>query len=109
MKIGAVHLTILRFADDIILLGKREDELQMMMHDWNWNKVGLKVNITKTKGMANRPTTIKVEDDLLENVHSYTYFGNLVTIEGNHGKKISRRLGIAWSNFEKLEKYLRLQ
>jgi len=40
-------------------------------------------------------------------MNSYTYLGNLVTIEGNHEKEIStsRRLGIAWSNFEKLDKY----
>jgi len=73
------------------------------MHDLNCesNKVGLKMNKTKTKVMANRPTTIKVEDDLLENVTGYTYLGNLVTNEGNHEKEISRRLGIAWSNFDK--------
>ena len=69
-------------------------------------KVGLKVNKTKTKVTANRSTTTKIDDDHLENVNSYRYLGNLVTIEGDQEQEISRRLGIAWCNFGKLDKYL---
>jgi len=38
--------------------------------------------------MENRPTTIKIDDDSLENVNSYTYLGNFVTIEGHHNKRL---------------------
>jgi len=57
------------------------------MHDLvqESRKLGLKVNKTKTKVMESRPTTIKIDDDHLENVSSYTYLGN-------HEQGISRRL-----------------
>jgi len=60
-----------RFADGIVLFGKSEAELQVqeMMHDLNCEsnvELGLKINKTKIKVMANRSTTIKVKYDHLD-------------------------------------------
>ena len=57
IKIARRNITNLRYADDIILMAEREDELKslLMRVKEESEKVGLKLNIQKTKIMASGP------------------------------------------------------
>ena len=59
IKIARRSITILRYADDTILIGQREEELKslLMKVKEESEKVGLKLNIPKMKTMASSPFT----------------------------------------------------
>ena len=59
IKTAGRHVNNLRYADDTILMAEREEELKslLMKVKEESEKVGLKLNIQKTKIMASGPTT----------------------------------------------------
>ena len=56
IKIAGRNINNLRYADDTTLMAEREEELMMKVKEES-EKVGLKLNIQKTKIMASRPIT----------------------------------------------------
>ena len=106
--VGEAHLTNLRFADDIVLIAKSTGEPQQMMNDLTResSRVGLNVNKAKTKIMSKTPASININNQPLGNVTNYPYLGNLVSVDGDHEPEVARRIGLAWNNFKKLDKYL---
>src|ERR1700742_812031 len=80
ININGKFLNHLHFADDIILIAANLDQLQTMMNQLQQesSKIGLKMNLSKTKVMANidDDAVIKVGDDVIERVDSYIYFGH---------------------------------
>ena len=77
ININGKFLNHLRFADDIILIAADLDQLQTMMNQLHQesSKIGLKMNLSKTKVMTNidDDAVIKVGDDVIERVDSYIY------------------------------------
>ena len=57
IKIARRNINNLRYADDTILMAESEEELKMMKVKEESEKVGLKLNIQKTKNMASGPIT----------------------------------------------------
>ena len=59
-----LHINNLRYADDTTLMAESEEELQslLMKVKEESEKVGLKLNIQKTKIMASSPTLISIRD-----------------------------------------------
>ena len=59
IKIARRHINNLRFADDTILMAESEEELKSLLMNVKGEseKVGLKLNIQKTKTMASSPIT----------------------------------------------------
>ena len=64
----------------------------------------LTINASKTKVMANRPTNIKVNNTILEQVPCYKYLGSYVNPENTLDKEINVRIGRAWGQYNKLKK-----
>ena len=74
IKIFGRHISNLRYADDTTLMAESEEELKsllMKVKEEN-EKVGLKLNIQKTKIMASGPiTSWQINDKIMETVRDY--------------------------------------
>ena len=77
VKIDGEFLSNLRFADDICLCTETPQELQQMLQELSdeSSRMGLKMNIAKTKVMIVDNTPINVKNVLIENVQGYVYLG----------------------------------
>ena len=73
MKIDGEFLSHLRFADDILLCTETPQELQQMLQELSdeSRRMGLKMNIAKTKVMVVDNTPIYVSNVLIGNVQGY--------------------------------------
>ena len=78
IKIARRNINNLRYADDITLMAESEEELKslMMKVKEKSQRVGLKLNIQKTKIMASGPiTSLKIDGETVETVSDYVFFG----------------------------------
>ena len=81
----------LRYADDIILMGGSEEELEsfLMKVKAESEKAGLKLNIQKPKIMASGPiTSWKIDGETMETVRDFIFLGSKITAEGHCSHKI---------------------
>ncbi|XP_063635113.1 uncharacterized protein LOC134805838 [Cydia splendana] len=108
ININGEYITHLRFADDIVVMAKSMEELSMMLDDLNRvsQRVGLKMNMDKTKLMSNAnvvPIPVSVGNSVLEVVDSYIYLGQVVQLgRSNFEKEVNRRIQLGWAAFGKL-------
>ena len=88
-------LTRSRYADDTILMAESEEELKsllMKVKEEN-EKVGLKLNIQKTKIMASSAiTSWEIDGETMETVADFILGGSKVTADGDCSHEIKRRL-----------------
>ena len=91
-KIARRNINNLRYADDTTLMAEREEELKsvLMKVKEESEKVGLKLNIQKTKIMASGPITSWQIDG--ETVADFIFLGSKITADGDCGHEIKRRL-----------------
>ena len=85
----------LRYADDTTLMAEREEKLKsfLMKVKEESEKVGLKLNIQKTKIMASRPiTSWQIDGETVENVADFIFLGSKITADGDCSHEIKRRL-----------------
>ena len=76
----------LRYADDTTLMAENEEELKslMMKVKVESEKVGLKLNIQKTKIMASGPiTSWEIEGETVETVSDFIFLGSKITTDGD--------------------------
>ena len=100
MKIDGEFVSNLRFADDIFLRTETPQKLQQMLQELSdeSRRMGLKMNIAKTKVMVVDNTPINVNNVLIENVQGYVYLGQHYSLkENNQGKEIQRRIMAGWA------------
>ena len=107
ININGKYLSHLRFADDIVLMTVDLDEAQIMLQQLNEEsrKVGLKMNLSKTKIMINidDDRDIKIGDTIIERVDSYVYLGHKLKLGlDNQTAEVKRRIGLGWAAFGKL-------
>lgn len=114
INIHGVFLSHLRFADDIVLFAETLEELQVMVESLYHAslKIGLKMNMSKTKVMTNISSesipTIMVGNEVLEVVEQYVYLGHILSFDKTHQRKeISRRIQLGWAAFNKLADILK--
>ena len=77
-KIARRNIKNLRYADDITLMAEREKELKslLMKMKEKSEKVGLKLNIQKTKIMASGPiTSWEIDGEIVETVSGFIFWG----------------------------------
>ena len=92
IKIARRNINNLRYADDTTLKAESEEELKsfLMQVKAESEKVGLKLNIQKTKIMAFSPNTLWQIDG--ETVADFIFWGSKITANGDYSHKIKRRL-----------------
>ena len=92
IKIAGRNINNLRYADDTILMAESEEELKclLMKVKEESEKVGLKLNIQKTKIMASSPFTSWEIDG--ETVADFIFLGSKITADGDCSHEIKRRL-----------------
>ena len=92
LKIVGRNISSLRYADDTTLMAESKEELKslLMKVKEESEKVGLKLNIQKTKIMASGPITSWQIDG--ETVADFIFLGSITTVEGDCSHEIKRRL-----------------
>ena len=92
IKIAGRNIKNLRYADDTTLMAESEEELKslLMKEKVESEKVGLKLNIQKTKIMASGPITSWEIDG--ETVSDFIFLGSKISADGDCSHEIKRRL-----------------
>ena len=94
IKIARKNINNLRYADDTTLRAESEEELKsLLMKVKESEKVGLKLNIQKTKIMTSSPiTSWQIEGETVQTVADFTFGGSKITADGDCSHEIKRRL-----------------
>ena len=95
IKIARRNINNLTYADDTTLTAESEEELKslLMQVKEESEKVGLKLNIQKTKIMASGPmTSWQIDGETVETVADFIFLGPKITADGDCSHEIKRRL-----------------
>ena len=95
IKIATRNINNLRHADDTILMAESEEELKslLMKVKEESKKVGLKLNIQKTKIMTSSPiTSWEIDGETVETVADFIFQGSKITADGDRSHEIERCL-----------------
>ena len=95
IKIARRNISHLRYVDDTTLMAESEEELKslLMKVKVESEKVGLKLNIQKTKIVASGPTTSwEIDGEIVETVSDFIFGGSKITADGDCSHEIKRRL-----------------
>ena len=91
IKITRRNINNLRYADDTTLMAESEEELKilLMKEKEESEKVGLKLNIQKTKIMASGPiTSWKIDGETVETMADLIFEGSKITADGDCSHEI---------------------
>ena len=97
IKIARRNINNLRYADDTTLMAESEEELKslLMKVEEETEKVGLKLNIQKTKIMASGPiTSWEIDGETVETVADFIFLGSKITADGDCSHEIKRRYSL---------------
>ena len=95
IKIAGRNINNLSYADDTTLMAESEEELKslLMKVKVESEKVGLKLNIQKTKIMASGPiTSWQINGETVETVAGFIFLGSKITADGDCSHEIKRCL-----------------
>ena len=95
IKIAGRNINNLRYADDTTLMAESEEELKSLLRKVKEEseKVGLKLNIQKTKIMASSPiTSWEIDEETVETVSDFIFLGSKITADGDCSHEIKRCL-----------------
>ena len=93
IKIARKNTNNLRYADDTILMAESEEELKSLLTKVKEDseKVGLKLNIQKTKIMASGPNTSwEVDEEAVEKFQTFIFGGSKITADGDCNHEVGR-------------------
>ena len=95
IKTARRNINNLRYADDTTLMAESEEELKslLMKVEEENEKVGLKLNIQKTKIMVSGPIiSWQIDGETVETVSDFIFLGPQITADGDCSHEIKRRL-----------------
>ena len=95
IKTAGRNIHNLRYADDTTLMAESEEELKslLMKVKEESEKVGLKVDIQKTKIMASGPiSSWQIDGETMETVRDFIFLGSKITVDGDFSHEIKRCL-----------------
>ena len=95
IKISRRNINKLRYADDTTLMAESAEELKglLMKVKEESEKVGLKLNIQKTKIMASGPITLwEIDGETVETVSDFIFLDSKITADGDCSHEIKRHL-----------------
>ena len=95
IRIVGRNISNLKYADDTTLNAESEEELKSLLIKVKEEseKVGLKLNIQKTKIMASGPiTSWRIDKETMETVRDFIFFGSQITADSDCSHEIKRHL-----------------
>ena len=95
IKIAGANVNNVRYSDDTTLMAESDKELKslLMKVKEESEKVGLKLNIPKTKIMASGPmTSWQIDGETVETVSDFIFLGSKITADGDCSHEIIRCL-----------------
>ena len=95
IKIARRNINNLRYADDTTLMAESEEELKslLMKVKEESEKVGLKLNIQKTKIIASGPNTSwQIDGETVETVSDFIFGGSKITVDGDCSHEMKKHL-----------------
>ena len=110
IKIAGRNVNNLRYADDATLMAESEEELKslLMKVKEESEKVGLKLNIQKTKIMASSPIiSWEIDEERVETVADFILGGPQITAHGDSSHEIKRHLLLGRKAMTKLDSILK--
>ena len=110
IKISGRNINNLRYADDTTLMAEIREELNslLMKVKEESEKVGLKLNIQKTKIMASSPiTSWQIDGETVETVADFIFGGSKITADGDCSHEIKRCLLLARKVMTNLDRILK--
>ena len=110
IKIVRRNINNLRYADDTILMVEKEKELKslLMKVKEESEKVGLKLNIQKTKIMASGPiTSCQIDGETVGKVADFIFLGSKITADSDCSHKIKRGLLLGRNTMTSLDSILK--
>ena len=112
IKIVGRNINNLRYADDNTLMAESEEELKslLMKLKEESEKVGLKLNIQKTKIMASGPTTSwEIDGETMETVSDFILGGSKITADGDCSHEIKRCLLLGRKSYDQPRQHIQKQ
>ena len=110
IKIARRNINNLRYADDTTLMAESKEELKslLMKVKEKSEKVGLKLNIQKTKIMASGPiTSWQINGETVETVSDFIFLGSKITADGDCSHEIKRHLLLGGKTMTNLDNVLK--
>ena len=110
IKVAKRNVNNLRYADDTTLMAESEEELKSLLMKVNKEseKVGLQLNIQKTKIMASGPiTSWEIDGETVETVTDFILKGSKITADGDCSHKIKRLLFLGTKAMTNLDSVLK--
>ena len=108
IKIAGRNINNLRYADDTTLMAEREEELNsLLLKIKESEKVGLKLNIQKTKIRASGPVTLWEIDG--ETVADFIFLGSKITADGDCSYEIKRPLAPWKKSYDQPRQHIQKQ
>ena len=109
-KLLGENINNLRYADDTTLMAESKEELKslLMKMKKESEKVGLKVNIQKTKIMASDPiTSWQIDGETVERVTDFMFLGYKITADGDCSHEIKRCLCLETKSLTDIDSILK--
>ena len=110
IKIAGRNINNLRYADDTTLTAEIEEGLKSLLMKVKVasEKVGLKLNIQKTKNMASGPiTSWEIDGETVETVSDFIFLGFKITADGDCSHEIKRHLLLGRKDMTNLDSILK--
>ena len=109
IKIAGRNINNLRYADDTTLMAESKELKSLLIKvKEESQKVGLKLNIQKTKIMASSPiTSLQIDGETMETVTDFIFLGSKITADGDCRLKIKKRLLLGRKVMTKLDTILK--
>ena len=108
IKIAGRNINNLRNADDTTLMAEIKEDLKKLLMKEESEKVGLKLNIQKTKIMASSPiTSWQIDGETVETVADFIFGDSKITADGDCSHEIKRRLFLGRKAMTNLDSILK--
>ena len=109
IRIAGKNISNLRYADDTALMAESEELKSLLMEvKEESEKVGLKLNIQKTKIMASGPiTSWQIDGKIMERVRDFIFLGSKITADGDCSPEIKRHLRLGRKVMTNLDSILK--
>ena len=110
IKIAGRNINNLRYIDDTTLMAESKEELKsfLMKLKEDSEKIGLKLNIQKTKIMASGPiTSWQIDGETMETVRDFIFFSSKITADGDCSHELKRCLLLGRKVMTNLESILK--